>query len=75
MVEHAKERARGPGMSHRPSSFARGVPNWPDLWIFALAPAIGLFEAVFWRGWVLLRHVASFGIAAAVMLSSLLYVA
>ena len=37
--------------------------------------AIGFFEAVFWRGWVLLRLVESFGIVPAILLGSLLYAA
>ena len=72
LVEHTKERARGPGMSLRPSSFARWVINWPDLSIVALALAIVFLRVVFWHGWELLRFVGSFGIAAAVMLGSLL---
>jgi uncharacterized protein len=43
--------------------------------LVALALAIGFFEAVFWRGWVLLRLVESFGIVPAVLLGSLLYAA
>jgi uncharacterized protein len=41
--------------------------------LVALALAIGFFEAVFWRGWVLLRLVESFGIVPAVLLGSLMY--
>ena len=43
--------------------------------LVALALAIGFFEAVFWRGWVLLRLVESFGIVPAILLGSLLYAA
>ena len=43
--------------------------------LVALALAIGFFEAVFWRGWVLLMLVESFGIVPAVLLGSLLYAA
>ena len=43
--------------------------------LVALALAIGFFEAVFWRGWVLLRLVESFGIGPAVLLGSVLYAA
>jgi len=43
--------------------------------LVTLALAIGFFEAVFWRGWVLLRLVESFGIVPAVLLGSLLYAA
>jgi uncharacterized protein len=41
--------------------------------LIALALAIGFFEAVFWRGWVLLRLEAAFGILPAILLGSLLY--
>lgn len=41
----------------------------------ALALAIGLFEAVFWRGWILLRLEGAFGVIPAVLLGSLLYAA
>ena len=34
-----------------------------------------LFEAVFWRGWVLLRLVESFGAVPAILLGSLMYAA
>ena len=39
----------------------------------ALALAIGFFEAVFWRGWVLMRLEASFGFLPALLGGSLLY--
>jgi membrane protease YdiL (CAAX protease family) len=41
--------------------------------LIVLALAIGFFEALFWRGWVLLRLEESFGIIPAVLLGSLLY--
>jgi membrane protease YdiL (CAAX protease family) len=41
----------------------------------ALALAIGFFEAVFWRGWVLLRLVESFGVVPAILSGSVLYAA
>ena len=41
--------------------------------LFALALAIGFFEAVFWRGWVLLRLEESFGIIPGILAGSLLY--
>jgi len=41
----------------------------------ALSLTIGLFEAVFWRGWVLLRLEEAFGIVPAILLGSLLYAA
>ncbi len=41
--------------------------------LIALSLTIGFFEAVFWRGWVLLRLEESFGIIPAILLGSLLY--
>jgi membrane protease YdiL (CAAX protease family) len=41
--------------------------------LIALALAIGFFEAVFWRGWVLLRLEESFGLVPAILVGSLLY--
>jgi uncharacterized protein len=41
--------------------------------LVALALAIGFFEALFWRGWVLLRLEAAFGILPAILIGSLLY--
>ena len=43
--------------------------------LVTLALAIGFFEAVFWRGWVLLRLVESFGAVPAILLGSLMYAA
>jgi len=43
--------------------------------LLALSLCIGLFEAVFWRGWVLLRLEESFGLIPAILLGSLLYAA
>lgn len=43
--------------------------------LLALALVIGLFEAIFWRGWVLLRLEESFGVIPAILLGSLLYAA
>jgi uncharacterized protein len=43
--------------------------------LVALALAIGFFEAVFWRGWVLLRLEESFGTVPAILLGSVLYAA
>lgn len=43
--------------------------------LVALALAIGFFEALFWRGWVLLRLEESFGLLPAILLGSLLYAA
>lgn len=41
--------------------------------LLALSLTIGFFEAVFWRGWVLLRLEESFGMIPAILLGSLLY--
>lgn len=41
--------------------------------LVTLALAIGFFEAVFWRGWVLLRLEEAFGILPAILLGSGLY--
>jgi hypothetical protein len=41
--------------------------------VLSLVLAIGLFEAVFWRGWVLLRLEEAFGLMPAVLLGSALY--
>lgn len=43
--------------------------------LLALALAIGFFEAVFWRGWVLLRLEEAFGVVPAVLVGSALYAA
>lgn len=43
--------------------------------LVALALSIGFFEAIFWRGWVLLRLEESFGVIAALLVGSLLYAA
>ncbi len=39
----------------------------------ALALTIGFFEAIFWRGWVLLRLEESFGLIPAILVGSALY--
>jgi len=41
--------------------------------LVALAGCIGLFEAIFWRGWVLLRLEEAFGFLPALFLGSALY--
>lgn len=41
--------------------------------LLALTLAIGFFEAVFWRGWVLLRLEEAFGILPAILLGSAAY--
>ncbi len=52
------------------------VPEFGQLLpLVGLALAIGFFEAVFWRGWVLLRLEESFGFIPALLLGSLLYAA
>jgi hypothetical protein len=43
--------------------------------LVALSIAIGLFEAIFWRGWVLLRLEDAFGLIPAILLGSVLYAA
>lgn len=43
--------------------------------LITLALAIGFFEAVFWRGWVLLRLEEAFGLIPALLLGSALYAA
>lgn len=43
--------------------------------LIALALAIGFFEAIFWRGWVLLRLEEAFGVIPAILLGSVLYAA
>ncbi|RJQ55995.1 MAG: CPBP family intramembrane metalloprotease [Actinobacteria bacterium] len=43
--------------------------------LVALALAIGLFEAIFWRGWVQQRLEAAFGFVPALLAGSLLYAA
>ena len=43
--------------------------------LLSLALCIGFFEAIFWRGWVLLRLEESFGIIPAIIVGSVLYAA
>lgn len=43
--------------------------------LLALALAIGFFEAMFWRGWVLQRLEEAFGLIPAIILGSALYAA
>ncbi|MBW6471773.1 MAG: CPBP family intramembrane metalloprotease [Anaerolineaceae bacterium] len=43
--------------------------------LICLALAIGFFEAIFWRGWVLLRLEEAFGFIPAALLGSVLYAA
>lgn len=41
--------------------------------LVALSLAIGLFEAIFWRGWVQMRLEESFGILPGIVIASLVY--
>jgi hypothetical protein len=41
--------------------------------LLALSLTIGFFEAIFWRGWVLLRLEEAFGLLPAILLGSVLY--
>jgi hypothetical protein len=43
--------------------------------LVALALTIGFFEAIFWRGWMLLRLEEAFGLIPAIILGSALYAA
>lgn len=43
--------------------------------LVVLALTIGFFEAVFWRGWTLLRLEEAFGLIPAILIGSLLYAA
>jgi len=43
--------------------------------LLTLALTIGFFEALFWRGWILLRLEEAFGLIPAVLIGSLLYAA
>jgi uncharacterized protein len=53
-----------------------GFPSFEHLLpLLALTLAIGFFEALFWRGWVLLRLEEAFGTIPAILLGSLLYAA
>jgi membrane protease YdiL (CAAX protease family) len=58
-------------------TFAKsGIPSFERfLPLVTLALAIGFFEAVFWRGWVLMRLEESFGVIPAILLGSVLYAA
>ncbi len=52
------------------------LPSFAELApLVGLALAIGFFEAVFWRGWVLLRLEEAFGVIPAILLGSVLYAA
>lgn len=50
------------------------IPAWDSLLpLVALALTIGFFEAIFWRGWVLLRLEECFGLIPAIAIGSILY--
>jgi uncharacterized protein len=59
------------------ATFAQGsLPDLPKLLpLLALSLAIGFFEALFWRGWVLLRLEEAFGLIPALLVGSALYAA
>ncbi len=53
-----------------------GLPSFEIfLPLLTLALCIGFFEAIFWRGWVLLRLEESFGVVPAIVIGSALYAA
>jgi hypothetical protein len=53
-----------------------GIPGFERfIPLLTLSLAIGFFEALFWRGWVLLRLEEAFGVIPAILLGSLLYAA
>lgn len=50
------------------------IPTFENLLpLIALALTIGFFEAVFWRGWVLLRLEECFGVIPSIVIGSILY--
>jgi hypothetical protein len=52
------------------------MPAWEELIpLIGLALAIGFFEAIFWRGWVLMRLEEAFGFIPALVVGSALYAA
>jgi membrane protease YdiL (CAAX protease family) len=62
------------GLQYRGTLAKTQLPSFTEfLPLVALALAIGFFEAVFWRGWVLLRLEESFGMIPAILLGSALY--
>jgi membrane protease YdiL (CAAX protease family) len=53
-----------------------GMPGFEGfIPLLTLSLTIGFFEAVFWRGWVLLRLEEAFGLIPAILLGSALYAA
>jgi uncharacterized protein len=60
-----------------PGGFSNlSFPGWKQIIpLIGLALTIGLFEAIFWRGWVLMRLEESFGFIPAALLGSALYAA
>lgn len=64
------------GLQYIPTLGRTQLPPFTQLLpLVALALAIGFFEAIFWRGWVLLRLEEAFGIIPAILLGSILYAA
>lgn len=64
------------GLQYAQTLAKTGLPSFDQLLpLLALCLAIGFFEAVFWRGWVLLRLEEAFGLIPAILLGSLLYAA
>ena len=64
------------GLQYTQTLAKTSLPSVDELLpLLALCFAIGFFEAVFWRGWVLLRLEEAFGIIPAILLGSLLYAA
>ena len=53
-----------------------GIPDFEKVIpLVALSLTIGFFEALFWRGWVLLRIEEPFGLIPAILMSSAMYAA
>ena len=64
------------GLQFLPTLAKTILPSFENLVpLITLALTIGFFEAVFWRGWVLLRLEEAFGFLPALILSSALYAA
>lgn len=64
------------GLQFMGTSAKAQIPPFEEFMpLIALALCIGFFEAVFWRGWVLLRLEKSFGMIPAILLGSALYAA
>lgn len=64
------------GLQYAGTFAKNGFPGFERfLPLLTLSLAIGFFEAIFWRGWVLMRLEESLGALPAILLSSLLYAA